>query len=371
MKLESQDGQSSKLDTPERTHDPVRTATPITYTTSEHVSSWLLGTAAVGDGPSEEVCADARCGPLPQSTVTQHCELSRRDVSPVGKQGGADCWERFEDWTNVESSLGDDHPFRSITEETVQRAGKEFTAWKERRHRRQRVNTVVDAGEGQNGSQPCHSAAPCEDSAIREFACPYFQWKPSQYANCLKYFRLQSVCDVREHVSQMHRIPFYCPICKADFSTAKIRDEHIVERSCVTQEHFPIEGVNDDQRKEIFRRRKRAGPEEQWLHIVKVLLPAVRASMSPYIRTEPGLEVISLRKFWSIHGERIIFQSVNAAGLQDWDRRSKERDLTSFYKEVLEESVEQILNKHNLRTVSHAACSQDGNGNADGHRDGE
>ncbi|EQB44423.1 hypothetical protein CGLO_16829 [Colletotrichum gloeosporioides Cg-14] len=178
-----------------------------------------------------------------------------------------------------------------------------------------------------------------------EIACPFFKKDPSKYSECLKRHRLKKIEEVKEHLWQQHRIPFYCPICKRDFPTARGRDRHIVDRICAIQEVFPFEGVSDDQRRQLFRNRKGLGLNKQWFQLWKLLLPGKAAPSSPFIKPKDGLEVVMFREFWSFHGESLIAKSVKQADLKSWDRRAEERDLASLYTEVLRNVIDRIVNK--------------------------
>ncbi|KAK1852601.1 hypothetical protein CCHR01_04755 [Colletotrichum chrysophilum] len=251
----------------------------------------------------------------------------------------------FDEWTNLESSLVQGHPLRAIISYIIHEALNQFEKWKEAR-------TCLQESTGQNESQGedrnSEITASDRNREAFEFACPYYKKDPSKYSDCLKRSCLRTIGDVRDHVWQHHRIPFYCPICKRDFSTASGRDQHIVKRVCVIEDFFPFEGVSDDQRRRLFKRRRGVGARQQWYHIWKILLPKVQPPKSSMLRSDKGQDIAAFREFWSFHGEALVAKSVQTANLEAWDRRSEERDLASLFCEVMNSAIDQIFERLKL-----------------------
>ncbi|KAH9238572.1 hypothetical protein K456DRAFT_1720240 [Colletotrichum gloeosporioides 23] len=249
-------------------------------------------------------------------------------------------WLRFEEWTSLESSLASGHPFNALISSIILRALDGFTQWSVARNGWHNTRRDNDYQEREQASQ---SEVPFKKNGVLEFACPYYKKNPSRYAECLKRCRLKTVNDVKNHLWQNHRIPFYCPVCKREFSTASGRDQHIVKRLCALEDVFPFEGVSDDQKRQLFRRHKNFGERKQWFQIWKLLLPKEPTPKSGHLDATHGLEVSRFRDFWSLHGDMTISKAVEEANLADWDQRNEERDLACLYTEVLYGAIEKIM----------------------------
>lgn len=147
-----------------------------------------------------------------------------------------------------------------------------------------------------------------------EFSCPFYVKNPERHVGCLINHELVSVEDVREHVWLHHRLPCYCPTCKAVFESAVERDVHIVQRSCRFIDNFPFEGVSEDHRQLIFHTRDSANSSTQWLRIWDILFPDVEVDRSKtvYISDSLGLKVSAFRSFFRKYGRGILSEQLLA-----------------------------------------------------------
>lgn len=179
-----------------------------------------------------------------------------------------------------------------------------------------RLRRIKRSNEQGRPSIGIHSRA-----ALQEFACPFFAKNPDRYVNCLKHHELRSMDDVRRHILQDHRLPFYCPTCKNAFGLASARNQHIIGRTCEFLDEFPFDGISEDHRKSIANTRYIPTEESQWHQTWRILFPHLETPAS-HLRGGPGLKVSKFRAFWHRHGqavlEKALSQSMSTEATSEW-----------------------------------------------------
>ncbi|KAK2030829.1 hypothetical protein LX32DRAFT_681598 [Colletotrichum zoysiae] len=149
-------------------------------------------------------------------------------------------WQFLDERAQLAPSLKLGHPLSFVKGTLVHVALSKYLDQKKRQQR--------------SSGQQIRSSVSSNDRKRLEIACPFYKADPLKHSGCLKGARLLSISQVKDHLLQQHRMPFYCPVCKSDFQTAANRDRHIVKRVCSFKEEFPYEGVSDDQRRLLLSR---------------------------------------------------------------------------------------------------------------------
>ncbi|TEA17240.1 hypothetical protein C8034_v011569 [Colletotrichum sidae] len=307
---------------------------------SKHILSWM-NTAVESQQSQRDAGISSRVdvngADLGLNASDDRCSVA----SPQSSSGRVDKWRHYDEWTSLDSSLDSEHPLLMLRDPIIEKALRQFSSWRVQSLRR--TNFTEDHSRDDDLSA---SRGPSARKRMRdEYACPYYKSNPAKYAACLKNSRLGTIRDVRDHVWQQHRLPFYCPVCKKDFRTASGRDRHIVSRNCMLSDDFPFEGVSEDQRRLLLRRRKNLKPGDQWLQIWKLLFPNRPPPKSSLLKDAVGQEVVAFRHFWRREGETIIHNFLSGRDLTSWDRRCEERDLASLYTAVFRGAVDIMVER--------------------------
>ncbi|KAK1982177.1 hypothetical protein LZ30DRAFT_718015 [Colletotrichum cereale] len=244
-------------------------------------------------------------------------------------------WQSLDEWAQLATSLEPSHPLAFAKGTLVHTALSEYLDQKKRQQR--------------SSGQQAQTSVTSNNQRRLEIACPFYKADPFKHSSCLKVSRLLTISQVKDHLLQQHRMPFYCPVCKSDFQTAANRDRHIVKRACSLREDFPHEGVSDDQRRLLLRRHRRMGPKQHWHKICVLLQLKISKSASPYLMdtTIVANEIMGFRDFWRKHGQSCIADFLMTVNLHHWNRQNEERDLASLYSDILEGASEILIRRHN------------------------
>ncbi|TDZ40139.1 hypothetical protein CTRI78_v010369 [Colletotrichum trifolii] len=310
---------------------------------SKRILSWM--NTAVGSQQSQRDAGtssrvDVNGADLGLNASDDRCSVA----SPQSSSGRVDKWRHYDEWTSLDSSLDSEHPLLMLRDPIIEKALRRFSSWRVQSLRR----TSFTEDHSRDDDLSASRGPSARKRMRKEYACPYYKSNPAKYAACLKLSRLGTIRDVRDHVWQQHRLPFYCPVCKKDFRTASGRDRHIVSRNCMLSDDFPFEGVSEDQRRLLLRRRKNLKPGDQWLQIWKLLFANRPPPKSSLLKDAVGQEVVAFRHFWRRKGEAIIYNYLSGRNLTSWDRRCEERDLASLYTAVFRGAVDMLAEKISL-----------------------
>lgn len=237
-------------------------------------------------------------------------------------------WRFFDEWADTTAVLEPDNPLFFARNKVIQAALTKYT------HQRKTEKT-------RNLPSPLSPSS----NQKKEIACPFYKKDPVKYSGCLKRSRLLSMTHVKEHLLQCHRIPFYCPVCKKDFPTAKRQHRHIVKRACTLRQGFPFEGISDDQVRLLSRRHRHLSLKQQWHKVCELLRLEFPGSASPYL-IETGIiggEVIRFREFWHKNGQRCVAECLGDMDLSHWDLKNEERDLACLYAGALDGALDTLI----------------------------
>ncbi|KZL64220.1 het and ankyrin domain protein [Colletotrichum incanum] len=240
-----------------------------------------------------------------------------------------DQWQSFDEWSESATSLEPSHPLFSVKEKLIETA----------------LARYFDQKKKQQNSSGQKIRVPSNNEGWPEIACPFYKTDPVKYSNCLKGPRLLSIPQVKDHLLQQHRMPFYCPVCKKNFQAAESRDKHIIKRICNLRKDFPHKGVSDDQRRLLLRRHRRLGLKQHWHKICVLLQLQISGSASPYLMDTNKIanEVMAFRNFWRKNGQNCVADTLVTVDLRHWDRQNEERDLASLYADIFKGALENLI----------------------------
>ncbi|KAL1854059.1 hypothetical protein Daus18300_011557 [Diaporthe australafricana] len=175
------------------------------------------------------------------------------------------------------------------------------------------------------------------------FACPFYV-RDNKHAKCVTRHQLQSIEDVKEHVCWDHRQPRYCPICKEEFSSSKVRDTHIRLRACQPN-NSAVEGVTFEQGERLNKMEDRAylSDDLQWFQIWDIVFPKIARPSSHLYIGQREVSVCSFRRFWMQSNEDIVAGFLQEKALQSCDIRNEERELEALCDLVMESVVDRIF----------------------------
>lgn len=130
-----------------------------------------------------------------------------------------------------------------------------------------------------------------------KLACPYFKKDPQRHRGCCAYGG-KKLSYVKQHIGRSHNLSLYCPVCMVYFTDDRLRDEHIIARSCEPGEDQQApEGITLDQRLWLGRRGPSNLSEEQhWYRIFEYLFPGHPLPRSPYNDTPFSEEFFEFRE---------------------------------------------------------------------------
>lgn len=130
-----------------------------------------------------------------------------------------------------------------------------------------------------------------------KLACPYFKKDPQRH-RCCAAFGGKKLSYVKQHIGRSHNLSLYCPVCIVYFTDDRLRDEHIIARSCEpVEDQVAPEGITLDQRLWLGRRGPQNLSEEQhWYRIFEYLFPGHPLPRSPYNDTSFPEEFFDFRE---------------------------------------------------------------------------
>jgi len=141
-------------------------------------------------------------------------------------------------------------------------------------------------------------------------ACPFYRRDPQKYERCLSSSWLGSIEDVKQHLLRGHRRPdFYCARCYKTFDSAERRDNHTRHTDCDRLPRPGLEGIGDDQRRELSKHTsRRKSVEAQWYDIWDVVFPGARRDppQSVYVGSPMQESAQLLRSFWDDRRSEIL-----------------------------------------------------------------
>ncbi|KAK4224374.1 hypothetical protein QBC38DRAFT_17904 [Podospora fimiseda] len=126
-----------------------------------------------------------------------------------------------------------------------------------------------------------------------EMACPLYAFNPQRYWRCASLPQpFRTTAAIREHVSTVHRRPYYCPACGTTFRSASSSNRHIQEQSCSVREmpSGDIEGIPEDNMARLNRwsPQRSQSEEERWYSMWDILFPGVQGPSTPFLVREPA-----------------------------------------------------------------------------------
>ncbi|OTA55854.1 hypothetical protein K449DRAFT_438418 [Hypoxylon sp. EC38] len=176
-------------------------------------------------------------------------------------------------------------------------------------------------------------------------ACPYAKKDPVRYRDCYRYF-LARVRDVKQHLSRCHRRPMYCPTCKKTFEDEDEKDRHITSRSCTYNSSIVIEGITENQRRQLSQRVKASMPEEQqWFAVFDTLFSPHPRPRTPYRDREMSEDLCVFQDFVTARGPALLTEFLEARGVITSNLPREEGDLATFMKDVLGEGLQRIIDQ--------------------------
>ncbi|KAK7906586.1 hypothetical protein PG985_016323 [Apiospora marii] len=190
-----------------------------------------------------------------------------------------------------------------------------------------------------------------ETPISKSFACPFYNHDKTQYLQCLTRNDFRTIRDLKQHIWTVHRQPYYCPTCNITFSQASLRDQHIMSRTCNTQQRNKApQGLSENQLHNLAKRCKPGTTEiTEWFQIWNLAFPQTdiwnppEPPHTPYLTGVFELAVSVVRDYWSRTGTQIIADFLDERGLRDYDVPNEERNLSAMYHVTLDEVVDQLV----------------------------
>ncbi|KAF4838825.1 Vegetative incompatibility protein HET-E-1 [Colletotrichum tropicale] len=139
-----------------------------------------------------------------------------------------------------------------------------------------------------------------------KLACPYYAFDRMSHIECVANGDLSSMADVRDHLSKCHRLPYFCPTCKAEFRYSYQNDEHIIQRNCQYQNYMPYEGISEDQYRNICCTQDIKNVRIEWLKVWDIIFPGNPPPNDPYLGDRRHRDVSDLKSFWQKRGLELL-----------------------------------------------------------------
>jgi hypothetical protein len=181
-------------------------------------------------------------------------------------------------------------------------------------------------------------------TTVPEFACPFYRRDTKLYVDCVRHSSMRTIGEVKDHLWDYHRLPHYCPICKADFESLCDRDKHIVLRSCSFQATLPFKGISEDQGKLIFCKDSCISAKDSWFNIWQLLFPRHEPPESPYLNCTAGLQISGFRSFWRKNGQSFIEQYLKRWGISEVGGDIDLPSLSDLKSIILSEAISILMN---------------------------
>ncbi|PHH92561.1 hypothetical protein CDD83_6840 [Cordyceps sp. RAO-2017] len=154
-----------------------------------------------------------------------------------------------------------------------------------------------DDDDDVRGRRPKKPRPSADDVLARRLACPYRKWKPLAYRECGSK-TLRTMSRVKQHLRRFHRRPLHCPLCYDSVSSTGDLEDHLRARSCPVREKKTVEGITEDQEKELSKRVNTSKSlEAQWNDVFAIVFPGEPLPSSPYLEGLPSRELGELQDF--------------------------------------------------------------------------
>ncbi|KAI4869854.1 hypothetical protein F4820DRAFT_342101 [Hypoxylon rubiginosum] len=174
-------------------------------------------------------------------------------------------------------------------------------------------------------------------------ACPYAKKDPIRYRDCYSY-DLSRVRDVKQHLMRCHSKPLYCPTCNDTFEDEDEKDAHIRSRACPPRPSIVIEGMSENQKKELRKRvSAKMQEDQQWFAVFDILFHPHPRPRTPYRDKELSEDLNVFQDFMTAQGPTILAEVLASKGVIGSNLPQEERDLAAFKKEILEEGLNRII----------------------------
>ncbi|KAK7943098.1 uncharacterized protein PG986_012211 [Apiospora aurea] len=194
-------------------------------------------------------------------------------------------------------------------------------------------SSTLGSGEKQSGTKATNKRR--TPNRRLWLACPFAKKDPVRYRSCYRYY-LGRIRDVKQHLTRCHRKPFYCPICWKIFEEEKLRDDHVRLGKCPRRPEVEIEGISEQQKKELGQRVSPKMPEEQqWFTVFNILFPLHPRPRSPYIDRDLSEQMSVFHDFYTSKGPELLLEFLESTGTVTWNLPQEERDLSTFQEGIL------------------------------------
>ncbi|CAG9981157.1 unnamed protein product [Clonostachys byssicola] len=311
-----------------------------------------------------------QAGPSSRSYRRSHSDSESNSDSDSSSESEYDDYDEYEDEV---IDLDPNHPLLAILSTLVDFVYREGKSWissatyttppQDRLPPKKRCRTIDD----QSLSALIKYEEGANDSLIaRRFdgfyhlACPYYIAKPEKYyKSCLLGHSLQSIEDVIGHLIQHHKEPPYCPICRREFDSPWVRDQHVRTRTCTIQNSGKVDGVNERQRRKLRKRDQvRLGEEKRWTRVWHTVFPELALPESPYLYKGVDVAVAMMRDYWATRGPKLAEEYLgNATQLDSHDVQT----MNAFYRLVLDDLLAKVWDDVDFRSGGEATGNS-GNG---------
>ncbi|CAH0054126.1 unnamed protein product [Clonostachys solani] len=253
-------------------------------------------------------------GPSLRSYRRSHSDSESNSDSGSSSESEYDDYDKYEDEV---VDLNPSHPLLAIRSNLVDFVYGEGKSWirsaiyttphQDRLPPKKRYRTIDDkfafvkCEEGADGSLIARRF-----DGFYHLACPYYITKPEKYKSCLLGHSLQSIEDVIGHLIHYHKEPPYCPICRQEFDSPWVRDQHVRARICSIQNSGKVDGVNEQQRYKLRKRDQvHLGEAIRWMRVWNTVFPGIPLPESPYLHTGVDVAVVMMRDYWATQGLKL------------------------------------------------------------------
>ncbi|KAF4920510.1 hypothetical protein CGCVW01_v006792 [Colletotrichum viniferum] len=137
-------------------------------------------------------------------------------------------------------------------------------------------------------------------------ACPYYVFDAMSHIDCIATHDFKDMIDVKDHLWQSHKLPYFCPTCKEVFEFSYQNDEHINQRSCEPRDCEPLKGVSEDQYQAISNISDIHDVQAEWFEVWNILFPHVSPPNDSYLRDRRDRNISSFKTFWKKRGLELL-----------------------------------------------------------------
>lgn len=298
-------------------------------TTSE--AQCLPEDCVISDAENHCLCSDSAC----TADETGPLDLKNSNGSPP-------TGDQILDVAHVSKELADIAIKEYLNSHQRKPSKRSFVPWLNQTRKRPKLTKssehleVVQTSDFDDGETVLVNKA-------RFFACPFYV-RNKKYTKCMTRHHLRSIEDVKDHLLWEHRQPIFCPLCKEEFPSGRIRDVHLRLRSCHLNTSNTPEGITDEQDDRLNREEETSLPEElRWFQVWNIIFPEIEHPPSPFYTDERELSVCAFRQFWMQSGEDIVATFLQKRECQSYSIQNEERRLQAIYDLVVENVVDRIF----------------------------